>query len=144
MSLVGFLDAWQFSFDRHLHAEFLEEGEQFPPLAVPPQANHRGTASGPVQRSLHGVGQERGEVVDRGPSVNRRVGEQNTALLCDHHPEVVRLVLHDRLGQCLKVGLPGFVTQGEPFQAGLDEGHALAEIELLLLGHDRFPSTIRR
>ena len=51
------------------------------------------------------------------------------------NPEVVRLGLHDRLGQRLEVSFPGVVALGEPFQAALDEGHALAELEFLLVVH---------
>src|SRR3954469_19243375 len=51
----------------------------------------------------------------------------------------MRLVLSHRLGQRLEVGLPGVVALGEAFQVTLDEGHALAEFELLVFGHVYFP-----
>jgi len=49
------------------------------------------------------------------------------------HPQVMRLALRDRLGQGLKVCLPGFVLLAQPLQQGLHEGRTLAEPQLLLL-----------
>ena len=130
--MVGFLDAGQLPLDGHLDAEFLEDREQFPPLVVPPQTDEPRAASVSVQRSSHGVGQERGQVVYRGSAVNRHVGQERIALLGDDHPHVMRIVLHDRLGQRLEVGFPGLIDLREPFQAALDEGRTLAELEFLL------------
>jgi len=38
-------------------------------------------------------------------------------------------------GNASEVSFPGVVASGEPFQAALDEGHALAELEFLLVVH---------
>src|SRR5262245_39984923 len=143
MSLDRLLDARQLPLDGYLDTEFGEYRKQLTPLVVPSHSYSFGTASVPVERPTHGMSQERGEVVDRGPAVNRHVGWKRPTFLGDDHPQVMRLALHDRFGQRLEVGLPGFVAGGERFQATLHEGHTLAELELLLFGHGLSPSLDR-
>jgi hypothetical protein len=135
---IGFLDAGELPLDRHLDTQFLEDREQFSPLMVPSQVDELGPSGVPVQRSHHGVGQERGEVVHRGPPMGRQVGQERVALLGDDHPEVMRLGLQNRLGQRHEVGLPGVGDLGEVFQAALHERRVLAQLELLLFGHGYF------
>ena len=63
--------------------------------------------------------------------MNRQISQKRPTLLRDDHALVVRLGLHDRLGQRLEVSLPGIATLGEVFQVALDERHALTEFQLL-------------
>ena len=105
------------STDTSMPSSF-QDREQFSPLLVPPQTDEPWATGVPVQRSPHGVGQERGEVVDRGPAVDVQVGQERAALLGDDHPEVVVSVCIIGLGKRLEVGLPGLVDLGEPIRSG--------------------------
>jgi hypothetical protein len=60
-----------------------------------------------------------------------QVGQERAVLLRDDNPKEVGL-LH-RLRQFPEVNLPGVVALPERFQAALDEGCPLAELELLPL-----------
>ena len=84
------------------------------------------------------MSKERGEVVDRWPTWNSQLCQKPAILLLDDHPEVVRSTLHDRLRQRLEVSFPGIVVLGKPFEAGLDEGHPLAELEFVVHVQRRF------
>ena len=81
--VVGLLDLGESLLDGDLDPDpdLSQVREEFPPLLVPPQADELGPVGVPVQRSPHGVGQERGEVVDRGPAVDRQVGQERAVAL---------------------------------------------------------------
>lgn len=105
------------------------------PMVVPPDVDAPGPVRFPGQRAAHGVGQQRGEVVDARPAFNVRIGQERTVRLGDDQAKVVRLGLRDRLGQRPEVGLPGVVLLAQPFQPSLHEGGALAEFQVVLLVH---------
>jgi hypothetical protein len=80
---------------------------------------------GPVRAfdkwSPHGVGQERGEVIDRGLFLYLGFGQNEAIGLGEDHAQVVRGGLSDRLGQGTEVGLPGFIFLAQALEAGLHE-----------------------
>ncbi|MHB1424805.1 MAG: hypothetical protein ACYC3I_16665 [Gemmataceae bacterium] len=97
------------------------------------------------QRAAHGVGQQRGEVVDAGPALDVRIGQEEAVRLSDDKAQVVRLGLRDRLGQRPEVGLPGFILLAQPLEAALDEGSPLAQLQFLFLScHFRSLSVLTR
>lgn len=85
----------------------------------------------PMQGPAHGVGQERRQVVDVRSLFNLLLREDRSLVPHDDQAQVVRLVLRQRLRQCLEVGLPVLANLREAFQAALDKGHALAECQFL-------------
>jgi len=72
------IDLRQVVLNGKLDADFFETGKQFPPMVVSPQQGSAGaTGINFGNRSPHGVGQKRGEVVHGGPILDLLMGDQN-------------------------------------------------------------------
>src|SRR5205807_1117392 len=69
-----------------------------------------------------------------------KVGKQVTMRLGENHSQVVRVRLRPRLGQCPKIGLPGFVFLAQALELAFDEERGtLAEVQAIsLIGHGHF------
>jgi hypothetical protein len=101
-------------------------------------------AAGPVgafrERALHGLGQQRSQVVYGGPALDFQLGKVEAIWPGDHHAEVMRCALCQRLWQRPEVRFPGLILLRQALEAALhEERRAFAQLQLLsLFRHDHF------
>jgi hypothetical protein len=76
VALVRLLHRRKLPVDGNLDADFRQVREQFPPLRVDPDVEAPGSMGTPAQGSPHGVAEQRGHVVDRGPALDLGIGQQ--------------------------------------------------------------------
>jgi hypothetical protein len=109
-----------------------------------PDVDAPGPVRFPGQRAAHGVGQQRGEVIDAGPALDVRIGQERAVRLRDDQAEVMRFVLRDRFGQRPEVSFPGAALLAQPLEAALDEGSTLTQLQFFFFSWPcLLPSVVR-